>query len=162
MAGRQSIWTDTILDVDIPTSSFNLASLMGNLIPTDTRGGFTLIRTLICLDIAPLIPGVVSGIQQVSIGIGVASQEAFAAFIVPDADTPADYPARGWVYRCVRGLWDSSEVGVGTQAILLKEDIRTKRKVDDGEAWMEIRSSSVQGVTFTVHVSGIVRCLFLM
>ena len=99
------------------------------------------------------------GVQQLSLGFGVASQDAFLAGALPDPSVEGDEPARGWLYRnqCVAV---SALSGIYVQKCM--GDFRGMRKVDNGELYLKIDSTALLGTAFTTRIDGIVRCLFLL
>ena len=116
-----------------------------------------MIRTLICLYVLPAPISTVAGVQSVVIGIGVASQEAFAAGVVADPQTDLDFPQGGWVYRCRHAVIDDSTPGYPTPVI--KEDLRSMRKIHRGELFMTVENLAAEGTTFSIRYVGIVRSL---
>jgi len=80
--------------------------------------------------------------------------------VVADPNTAGDQPSRGWIYRS-RIL--VSQNGVSTPiSVMLQGDIRSGRKLDDGECYLVLNNTAELGTSFTVAVSGIVRQLWLL
>ena len=114
-------WIDTLLNTTTGNGAQTIVGLMGSLSTADKRtGGFTLLRTIICIDIGHVVHDSGEGSQFIDIGIGVTSKEAFDVPTVPDPNVPADVPMRGWLYldtvfveeRCHRPPGD----GLGVQS----------------------------------------------
>ena len=158
MAPRRTIWIDTLVDITMANSTQVVQSLVGTANVIE-HTQWTLIRTLICMDIFVEPTGTVDGIQGYDIGIGVASQEAFNAGVVPDPNVAADAPARGWVYRCRRSV-QNVEGAIEPIFIHLQEDIRTMRKMDSGELYVVHNNTNLRGSAFDIGVIGIIRCLY--
>ena len=157
---RATVWQDTLVGVDMATGTQALISLAGDLLPTDTAG-MTLVRTIMCYTMIASAPHAVSGWQSIDLGIGAASQEAFAAGIVPDPNTRDDQPQRGWVYRCRHEVLDElSGSALSIAPVIVNKDIRSMRKIENGELYLVINNSPVEGTTFNVRTRGIIRCLF--
>ena len=156
---RKATWIDTIVSFTVANGAQQLVSLMGGMTPVDSRG-FTLTRTIIEVSFAP--PTAVSdGYQVASYGVGLVSQEAFVAGVVPDPDQAADRPARGWVYRGSMLVAGAANMTSHVPA-RLEKDIRSQRRVDDGEMIFIMNNGSADGTTFTMTVQGLVRTAYLL
>ena len=160
-ARRMTAWRDSLLSRAVATANTGLDSLLGDWTPTDTRS-LTLTRMLICLDFMASSPKVADGEQTVDIGIGVASQAAFATGTgsLPDPSLEDATPARGWVYRNRLLVSDRSDEYERPKRITV--DIRTKRKLDQGEMFIVVRSTAHSGATFNITYHGLVRSLYLL
>ena len=131
-------------------------SLITGLNPNDLRG-CTVIRTLISLDLCSQTVAGAWGVQRCDMAIGIASQEAFAAGVLPDPVTNTDKPPRGWMWRSSRSV---AQNGVGSPVLSsLQADIRGARKVENGEVFLIIDNSNVFGTAFNVQALGLVRLL---
>ncbi len=159
MPRRATDWIDTVIDRSVASGAQDLFSLMTGVAPVNVRRQ-TLVRTLISLDFYSESAAGAYGIQQLDIGIGITSQEAFAAGVVADPEVAADQPSRGWIYRTRMGV---AQNGVGTQIIYsLRADIRASRKLDDGEGYFVVTNTTERGTSFSVHELGIIRQLWLL
>ena len=93
-------------------------------------------------------------------GIGIASQEAFAAGSLPDPNASNDQPSRGWIYR---NRMVVAQNGVGGPVVhQISRDIRSARKLDDGECYIVVDNDVDLGLAFNVQVVGLVRQLWLL
>ena len=120
--------------------------------------GMTLIRTIISVSAFSTTVAGAWGVQTVDIGIGVASQEAFAALVLPDPSSPVDKPPRGWIWKTNRIV---SQNGAGGQvAYFIEADIRGARKVENGEVYVIVDNNFVTGTSFTVTLRGLIRTLY--
>ncbi len=156
---RKAQWVDTLMDAPVTTGGQLAFTLMGGMAPVDSRG-LTATRTIVGLSLVP--PTAVSdGVQIVSLGIGVFSQEAFVAGIFPDPNDSNDRPPRGWLWRDRIAVPGAASM-VGGQLIRLSSDVRGMRKVDDGELALIVNNDAGDGTTFSVQVIGIVRIVFLL
>ena len=117
-----------------------------------------MIRTLIRMNVMVNTDQTVLSGQRIDFGIGVADQEAFAAAILPDPETPGDEPALGWVWRDSHVLMTPSDVY--PMVLRVHQDVRSQRKIDDGELYVSITSGNELGTGFGVFVAGLIRCLF--
>jgi len=102
-------------------------------------------------------------VMQIDMGIGVASQEAFTAQIVPDPNVQAEYPALGWLYATTQMVLFNNSSGT-TEAIVVPVwhfDIRANRKVDKGVLYMTWNNTAADGTGFTVRLVGRLRSLCL-
>ena len=156
---RSTDWIDTITSTTIASGAQGNVSLMGGNTPDVTRG-WTSARVVLDLSIHPAT-AVSDGFQQLTLGIGVMSQEAFTAVVFPDANIGADRPARGWLYRNNVSVAGAAAM-VSHAPIRITADIRGKRKVDNGELVMVLNNTTIDGTAFMVRVNGLVRVLFLL
>jgi len=159
MARRASDWIDTLVNINTASGAQSLLSLMTGVAPVNVRRQ-TLVRTLLTLGIFSTTVAGAWGVQAVDIGIGITSQEAFAAGVVADPNTANDQPSRGWVYRTRRVPSQNGDAtGIVTE---LHADIRASRKLDDGECFLVINNGTLIGTAFAVTITGIIRQLWLL
>jgi len=155
---RKAFWQDTIIDEATPSTAQDITSLMGPMTQQDRRD-ITLVRTIISLDLVP--PTAVSdGFMIHAMGIGVVSQEAFAATVVPDPNVQEDRPARGWVWRDQRTVVGAASMASYSPTHVMA-DIRGSRKLDDGELVLIMNANTIDGTAFIVKTSGLIRVVFL-
>ena len=155
---RTPFWQDLLVAEVVATSAQTILGLHPQLDSTATRG-MTIVRTIIDLAIAPAPPGATIGTQQVSLGIGVAAQEAFATNVVPDPNSGSDRPARGWLWRTKCMVIDMPE-GV-PNIVKCIGDFRGKRRLDNGEAYIAINNDGFQATAFSINIIGIIRTFLL-
>ncbi len=158
-ARRATDWIDTVFRSDTASGAQSLFSLMTGVAPVNVRRQ-TLVRTLITMDLFSTTVAGAWGTQSVDIGIGITSQEAFAAGVVADPNVSGDQPSRGWIYRTRRMVAQNS---IGSPVLFhLNADIRASRKLDDGECYFVLNNTVDLGTAFTVGVGGIIRQLWLL
>ncbi len=156
---RATDWIDSTVLQQTATGSQDLVSLMTGVAPVNVRRQ-TLIRTIIELRCYSVTVAGAWGTQLVSIGIGIASQEAFAAGTVPDPNIANDQPSRGWIFRTQVVV---AQNGIGGSVIFeVRADIRSQRKLDDGECYIVINNDTDLGTSFEVRTTGLVRQLWLL
>ena len=159
MAERQTDWLDTIVGQVTTTGSQTLLSLMTGVAPVNVRRQ-TLVRTIVTLQLMSTTVAGAWGVQVLDIGIGITSQEAFAAGVVADPLTSNDQPSRGWIYRTRKSV---AQNGIGAVVIYeVHADIRAGRKLDDGECYLVVNNSSAFGTSFSVAQRGLIRQLWLL
>ena len=159
-ARRSTTWFDTRFNFDVATGS--QATL--RITPTgDDLEGFTIARIRATMIWYPSTPLAVSGVQEVSFGIGMASEEAFTAGSLPDPVTDIDYPERGWIVKDTALVVDELlSTGAGIPPPLrLVYDLRAQRKIDKGMAYWIANNAAIQGSTFNVRMFGLIRLLCL-
>ncbi len=157
------IWIDTGLGLVVASAGQANVSLMTGVSATQTRfDRMTLLRTILGFDIAYAVRDSGEGSQLVSIGIGVTSQEAFAAGSLPDPEVDGDFPARGWVWRNRYRIFGfaADQPAVFTRRVDL--DLRAMRKLENGEAYLIAANGAVEGATAVINIHGIVRQLWLV
>ena len=159
---RKTEWIDTLVDEQTPTAGQDQESLLADYISNELAG-WTLTRTLIHLWLMPQTPAATFGIQHIDMGIGLVTQEAFAAGVLPEADTETDRPVLDWVWRERVMIAEGGIAGAILQApVEVKADIRSRRKIGDGELFLVVDNTSKSGTAFGVQTSGLIRCLFLL
>ena len=158
-----NLWIDSLFGGDVASGGQLLQSLMSGVSVTETRfTRMTLLRTIVRLDLAYTVHDAGEGSQQLDIGIAITSQEAFAAASVPDPDVQTDFPVRGWVWRSRYRIFGfaADQPAVSVRAVDL--DLRGRRKLDNGEAYLVANNTAIEGVSSTVRVVGLVRQLWLV
>ncbi len=151
------------MNCDVASAAQVPVSLITGMGSAQTRADkMTLLRTIIGLDLARTVHDSGEGSDLVACGIGVTSQEAFAAGVLPDPQTDTDFPARGWVWRAIYRVWGfaSDQPAIFTRRLDL--DIRSMRKLDNGEAYLLVNNAALEGVSSTIRVAGLVRQLWLV
>ena len=158
-----NIWIDTNIDVGVAAGAQALVSLMTGVSATQTRfDRMTLLRTIIGFDIAYTVHDSGEGSQEFSGGIGIASQEAFAAASVSDPQTSSDFPTRGWIWRARYRIFGfaADQPTIFTRRVDL--DLRGKRKLENGEAFLVVNNVDHEGVSSPFDVFGLIRQLWLV
>jgi len=160
MASRRATdWIDTVVDLSISAGAQELLSLMTGVAPVNVRRQ-TLIRTLIGLTLSSATVAGVWGTRVLSTGIGITSQEAFAAGVVADPITANDQPSRGWIYRDRRTV---AQNAAGSPIVFdMRADLRGARKLDDGECYLVMNNTTGLGTSFDIVVTGLIRQLWLL
>jgi len=159
MARRATDWIDTVFDRGVASGVQDNLTLMTGVAPVNVWRQ-TLVRTLISMDFHSQSIAGAFGVQMLDVGIGITSQEAFAAGVLPDPETAGDQPSRGWIYRTRIAVAQNS---IGSQVIYsIRADIRASRKLDDGECFWVLTNTPESGTAFAVHLTGIVRQLWLL
>ncbi len=157
----RTFWIDTVMNDSVTEATQELKSLMSGVSSVDQRiGSWTLLRTIIGLDLGYLVHDSGEGSQVISCGIGVASQEAVIA-TVPDPQVATDFPVRGWIWRAQYRIFGfaADDPAVFTRRIDL--DIRSRRKLDNGEAFFVADLESIEGAASTAQVVGMIRQLWM-
>ena len=160
MAKRRTTWEDTIIVLNVEVDAAgDRSALDGGLSQADAQG-LTLTRCIGDLSIYSNTVAGAWGVQDVAIGIGMSSREAFTAETLPSPNSLNEEPARGWVYK---NIVAASQNGVGGQIVTrVLFDIRAKRRLDSGRMFIKIVNVDIIGTAFDVRVRGLVRSLFLL
>ncbi len=156
-------WVDTTFNDDVVVGAQLLRSLMTGFSSPQTRADqMTLLRTIIGIDCARTVHDSGEGSERVSIGIGLTSQEAFAAGVVADPETNTDFPVRGWVWRANYRVFGfaADQPTIFTRRI--DKDVRAMRKLENGEMYLVCSNAALEGVSGTVRLTGLVRQLWLV
>ena len=96
---RMSYWDDTLLNINVSNNGQIVVTLSAT--PGGLSEGFTVVRSLIHIALAPSILPTNAAEQRVSLGMGLATKEAVAASTVPDPNTNTDAPMGDWMWRQV-------------------------------------------------------------
>ncbi len=158
---REGFWIDTSFAVDVASGAENLTSLMSGVSATQSRRGWTMVRTIIGIDIAHTVHDSGEGSQTVHMGIGVTSQEAFASGSVPDPDVATDHPTRGWVIRAAYRCWGFAADQAQYNVRRVDKDIRAKRKLDNGEMYAVFKNLPNEGTAAGIRLNGWIRQYWL-
>jgi len=156
-------WIDTRLTATVSVGTQRLVSLMTGISAIATRTSqMTLLRTIVGFDIALAVHDSGEGSQICATGIGIASQESFAAGTVSDPGTETDFPTRGWIWRANYRIWGfaADQPTIFTRRVDL--DLRSKRKLENGEAFIAFDNTDAEGVSNTLQVFGLIRQLWLV
>ena len=121
----------------------------------------TLLRTIIGINIGNVVHDSGEGSQLISIGIGIIPATATtASFPRPEFDT--EFPPRGWVWRARYRTFGfaADQPAIFTQRVDL--DIRSMRKLENGESFLIAANEDIEGVASTVNLHGLIRQLWLV
>ena len=155
---RKTFWIDKRINQSIGAGGQTSESLFEGTPPINTRQT-TVVRQIIDLYMQSATVAGAWGSQIIDIGIGVISQEAATAQVFPDPNAD-ERPVSGWLFRTQCMV---AQNGVGAQILYeCHRDIRTGRKVYDGELTIIINSLAGPGTAFTTQVRGMVRTLLLL
>jgi len=156
MPGRPTDWMDTLVNETVGSGTQGVVPLSTALVAADSARA-TVIRTIVRLYTMSTSVAGAWGTQVVDMAIGIASQEAFTASVLPDPNVDTDKPARGWLWRTRVVQFQN---GVGTMiATELVADIRGARKIENGELYLIIVNSAGLGTSFSTRTTGLVRTL---
>ena len=159
----RTLWIDTLFSDDIASGGALLHTLMTGFTSVETRlAQMTLMRTIIGLDIGHAVHDSGEGSQAIDLGIGVAEQDAFAAAAVPDPQTEGDFPTRGWIFRARGRVFGFAADDPTVFTWRIDRDIRSRRKLENGEAYLHVSNQASEGSTGTVRVTGLIRQLWLV
>ena len=154
---RPTDWVDTLVNLEVPAGSQSQTSLVTGLAPSDMRG-MTVIRTIIMIQMFSNTVAGAWGVTLGDLGIGIASQEAFVAGVVPDPNVAGDKPPRGWMWRASKCV---AQNGAGAPILVeLLADIRGARKVENGEVYLVVNNTTLVGTAFQLNVRGLIRQLY--
>ncbi len=159
--GRHFFWLDTLVSFTTGNASGNAITLMQDIDSTESRMGMTLMRIIVGMDLAHTVHDSGEGSQTVDVGIGLASQEAFAANVLADPNSGTDFPIRGWLWRTRYRTYGFAADQPMAIVRRLDYDLRAKRKIDNGELYFSLFNTSNEGSTGAVDATGIIRCLYL-
>jgi len=162
---RRSLWFDTTIDITLASGTENFVDLTGVALETETRlSRLTLVRTIVGIDIAYSVHDAGEGSQQCAFGVCVVGREALAAGVasMPHPNVSTDHPALPWVVRAQYRIFGfaADQPAVFTRRVDL--DIRSQRKIENGENVFIATNDPEEGVATSVLFSGMVRSLYLV
>jgi len=163
MPGTRTMWVDFLVDRQLASgAAADAVNLTSSVVESEARiARMTLLRTIIGLDLAYLVHDSGEGSQQVSLGIAVASREAFeTALALSDPETASDRPTRGWVYRARYRVYGFAADQPAIFNVRIDKDLRGKRVLENGVLVMTFHNAPEEGVASAVLVSGYVRTLW--
>ena len=159
--GRHYFWVDTNHALQVASGGKSETSLMTGISSTESRMGMTLIRLLLCWDLSHLLHDSGEGTQRPAIGIGIASQEAFAAGTLPEPEDDTEFPMGGWLFKCSFRTYGFAADAPAAYSRVIERDLRAKRKLNNGELFLTLTNVPDGGTAGTVTLIGITRALWL-
>ena len=137
---RGLTWIDNTVDQVVVNNTIEQVSLFEGNPPIDIRRS-TITRIIVALSVFSTTVGGAWGVQKVSMGMGVVGQSAVLAGTnaLPDPLTTSERPSRGWMY--FRHLAVSQNTGGGQVIFEVPADLRSQRKVQDGELVLIVRNN---------------------
>jgi len=158
MPNRRREWEDFLINEVGGTGTQDSAILSAGTIGTSK--GKTLVRMIIGLHVASdgFSISALAG-MNVSMGIGMISEEAFVGGAFPDPNSQTEHPLTGWMWRWRGQVYENILAG-GNHRIDV--DIRSQRKIGYGTPALIINYDLNGGADFSVSVLGLIRCLYLL
>jgi len=159
--GRHMFWVDLPQSTQIATGAKSEVDLLVGLTANESRSGITVMRIILMWALAALVHDSGEGSQIVTMGIGIASQEAFAAGALADPETTDDFPTGGWLFRGrARTIAFAADQPAFYERVV-ERDLRAKRRLNNGVLYQSITNTADQGSTHVVQVAGMTRVLLL-
>ena len=159
---RALVWEDTLVDTDLASAaSPTVLGLLLGMSDGDKRAS-TITRVLVRLSFTEAVLNSGTAVQNVQVGMGIASQEAFALgeTAIPDINVAGDRPRLGWYYRdevvVASSTADTANV---IHIATLRADIGAMRWLENGEFYLTMRNGAMIGLAFAVNVKGLIRTL---
>ncbi len=158
-ARRTTAWEDTFVAQSLANNARLDQDLLVNVSDADKRG-MTVVRILVHLYFTSTAGTPVDGIQKLSMGIQLSSEDAFAANAVPDPNNVTEYPIGGWLYRDVVVVAEAaSGIHINPPAEI-RLDLRSQRKLDRSEMMYSVENNALGGTNFSVDANGFIRVLY--
>jgi len=158
------VWIDTHISQTVALSTQTPLTLMTGVTVAQSRiQQMTLLRTIIGLNVGRFAHDSGEGSERASLGIGIASQDAFATVgALPAPQTNLDFPTRGWIWRAAYRIYGfaADQPAVYDQRIDL--DIRSMRKLENGVPFINMVVEALEGTSAAAHVVGLIRQLWLV
>ncbi len=160
----RSLWVDTLPNLTVATAMQTNVNLLDSLAETPGRvDRMTLTRTIIGIDVAYLVHDAGEGSQQVFLGIQVIPGNiTIGSGSIPDPFDMTEFPTRGWVWRAAYRVYGFAADQPAVFNARIDLDIRTQRKLENGQILLSAHNTPFEGVATTITVSGIIRQLWLV
>ena len=159
----RTFWSDTLMNLAVGSGSQNSVSLVTDFSNEEMRlAQLTLLRTIIGIDVGHSVHDSGEGSQIIDLGIGVTSQEAFAAGSLPDPKVGSDHPTRGWIFRARGRVFGFIANDPAVFTWRLDRDIRSRRKLENGECYIVVDNTLSEGSSGAVAVVGLIRQLWMV
>jgi len=160
---RPGFWIDTKVTGSVTIGTTRIESLMTNVSASQSRRGWTLVRTIIGIDVAYSVHDAGEGSIRADLGIAVASQAAFAsgAGALSDPAIATEHPTRGWIYRAGYRVFGFAADQPAVYSVRIDKDIRAKRKLDNGECFLAVTAALLEGASTTLDLTGWIRQYWL-
>jgi len=158
---KRTRWHNELFSMDIGNTLQLSRDILSQIAQTD-KVGLTLIRTLLHLFIQPTSMFGTVGLQALDFAIGVFEEDAFAAGALPDLNVEGERPPRGWAWkeRCL--VPGHTTAGAVDSTVHIERDLKSRRRIDDGDLLLIVNNNSAQGSAFNVTVEGEIRCLLTL
>ena len=160
VARRGTAWDDSRVAATVGSGASTTGQLLVENVADPEKRGCTLVRMILDLSLVATPPGAVSGMQRLSIGIGLVSDDAFSASAFPEPSETDDFPVGGWIYRGMRLIRDETLASGIIAQERLYLDLRVQRKLERSSVVFMTKNDAVEGSTFSVAVQGLVRSLY--
>ena len=159
-----TIWADSIFNLSIAAGTLSLLNLGFPTLSELQRRieRFTLIRTIIGVDVQAAVRDSGEGDQLVDLGIGVFSDQADTVAELPSPGVPEDFPLRGWVWRARYRIYASAVDDQNVVPRRVDLDMRSQRKLENGRPRLIVANTNNQGQATAIAVTGMIRMLYLV
>jgi len=158
---RRSRWVDVAFNQVLTNASENLFDMLDGMAPVDVAGT-TLVRSIYRLDFYTNSLTTAAGIQNISIGSGITSREAFTSgsVSIADPDDGDEAPMSGWIFRTRGAVHADPDSPLPPWRV--DADIRGMRKIDRGQLFLKINNVAQLGTAQSVKMTGLTRSLILL
>jgi len=157
---RKTVWVTTLITESVAAGGADIAGLLGNRTIADMEG-LTLTRTIGRLYFQVAAVDGTFTLSRLDYGVGLVSQESFAAGVLPDPGVDFDKPISDWVYKDMALVTGSGDTTLPLEAPMHQWDVKSRRKIGDGELFFIVDNGNVVTGRIII-VEGIIRCLFLL
>ena len=159
------LWIDTTISMSVSVGNLNFADLMASFSDVTTRlAQVILIRTIVGIDIARTTHDSGEGSEQVAVGLGVSTQDAFDQGIsaLPDPALDAEFPIRGWIWRSIYRIFGFAADQPAVYSARVDFDLRSMRKLENGRPFLIAHNTNVEGTSSAIRIDGLIRQLWLV
>ena len=135
---RGTRWFDTRLSDQLANGDQDTTDLTEDL-GVDASYGCTITRIIGDIWVYPIAPSAVTGVMRLDLGIAMIEEDALAAGAFPDPDEENDRPGRGWLWRGMLIIPDSSS---STESVAQRTmfAVRSQRKIDSARVRLIVDS----------------------
>ena len=154
---RRTAWDDQWITETIGSGSFATNLLAENVADPEKRG-CTLVRLIVDMFFTPTTPLQTSSVQWLQFGIGLTSDDAYAASATPEPQDETDFPVLGWLLRSHAVI--VSETSPSAYPVHRSYDLRVARKMERSSVFITIANTAIEGTATSIRHNGLFRVLY--
>ena len=159
---RPGVWIDTLVSMTLTATVQQNQDMMGIASFSESRRGWTLVRTIVGLDVAYAVHDSGEGSHLVSMGIALASTEALSGTAsITEPDVVTEHPAGGYLYRAQYRIYGFAADDPAVYNMRVEKDLRGSRKLNNALCVFSAVSTLEEGVASATAVTGIIRQYWL-
>ncbi len=156
---RRTLWLDDTTSVTVADGATSILNPTATYV--DDKKGLTITRIIVSFQCrAASEVGGALGFQRVSMGLGMASDDAIeqGSAALPDPAVEAEFPVSGWLFRGTKLIILGVDPSVANW-VTWELDLRAQRKLLYGDLFLRHGSTNVAGGAFSYRANVLTRVL---